>query len=383
MYRCFLTLAAVLGGLCLSGCDRLGNRQSDRFASAPATSTPAATPQVTTSAPILPAPDDDSEYEPIGREPRRWQDETGKFSTEASFVAIDLFTVFLKNTDGVVIEVPYGKLSMRDRLYIDSQTKEIRGKVISVTDGNCLAVQDEGKQVHQVRLDGIDAPVLSQPFGTQAKTALSEKVLNMDVTVRFVGKDKHARLVASIFVAGRWINLELVDEGIAWHISKYSLCKRLAAAQKAAQTKRLGLWLVSNPIPPWEHRQRAADGKRVAGERLAAQKAESEAKRLTDERLAAQGKAESEAKRDAIQIAAERERQEKDAAEANKPGFFASLFGKDEKKPDSPTKRDTSPSYSRPAARERDTHSDGDTEVKSYTRKDGTVVRGYTRHSKK
>jgi hypothetical protein len=69
-------------------------------------------------------------------------------------------------------------------------------------------------------------------------------------------------------VDGRWINLEMVKEGWAWHYKAYSSDKTLADAEVAAKKIRRGLWADSNPTPPWEYRNGSSvkkDNKAVTG----------------------------------------------------------------------------------------------------------------------
>lgn len=46
---------------------------------------------------------------------------------------------------------------------------ELRGKVVSIADGDTITVLDENKKQHKVRLTGIDAPEKKQAFGAKNK----------------------------------------------------------------------------------------------------------------------------------------------------------------------------------------------------------------------
>ena len=70
----------------------------------------------------------------------------------------------------------------------------IVGKVVGVHDGDTLTLRTEDETL-KVRLSGIDTPELGQPFGNNAKQALS--------AVAF-GKTAPSRVVAKIAMAGRW-----------------------------------------------------------------------------------------------------------------------------------------------------------------------------------
>ena len=60
---------------------------------------------------------------------------------------------------------------------------ELRGKVVSIADGDTITVLDADKKQHKVRLTGIDAPEKKQAFGTKSKARLGELVAGKDVNV--------------------------------------------------------------------------------------------------------------------------------------------------------------------------------------------------------
>lgn len=55
-------------------------------------------------------------------------------------------------------------------------------------------------------------------------------------------------------VAGTDVSLALVEAGLAWHYKQYSDDPILAAAELVARSKKVGVWSLQNPIPPWEYR---------------------------------------------------------------------------------------------------------------------------------
>ena len=65
-----------------------------------------------------------STYADEERELRKWTDDSGKFSIDASFVKLENNTVTLKRDDNANIEVPFDRLSKPDRQYIESLLKE-------------------------------------------------------------------------------------------------------------------------------------------------------------------------------------------------------------------------------------------------------------------
>ena len=77
------------------------------------------------------------------------------------------------------------------------------GKVTSVADGDTITVTTSDKKQFKIRFEGIDAPEAKQPFGDKAKKALSDKVLNKEVTVTWTKLDQYQRLLANITVGSQ------------------------------------------------------------------------------------------------------------------------------------------------------------------------------------
>jgi len=151
---------------------------------------------------------------------------------------------------------------------LSNERRQLLLRVVGVHDGDTITGLDENNVQHKIRLDAIDAPELGQPFGQAAKKALSGKVFGKNVLVIVKTRDKYGRTVGHVLVEGRDVNLELLEEGMAWHYEKYDSNNRLTEAEKAARTGRLGLWVDgSTVVPPWDWRsvkqkKSAAEAKR-------------------------------------------------------------------------------------------------------------------------
>lgn len=86
------------------------------------------------------------------------------------------------------------------------------GIVERVIDGDTIIVDGEN-----VRLLGINSPERGEDYYEEAKAFLEMVVLNKTVELRF-GKDKtdkYRRKLAYVFLRGKNVNLEMVDEGYA------------------------------------------------------------------------------------------------------------------------------------------------------------------------
>ena len=76
----------------------------------------------------------------------------------------------------------------------------LRGRVVSLADGDTLTVLDSNHHQHRVRLQGIDAPESVQTFGKVSKHHLSTLVAGREVTVEYSKFDRYGRRLCS---AGR------------------------------------------------------------------------------------------------------------------------------------------------------------------------------------
>lgn len=106
-------------------------------------------------------------------------------------------------------------------------------KVVGVSDGDTVKVLTEqscdtgkdcrsGKIQYRVRLAEIDTPEKKQPYGSKAKQALSDLVFGRMIKVEQIDKDRYGRLVANLYVDGKWVNAEMVRSGSAWVYRQYA-----------------------------------------------------------------------------------------------------------------------------------------------------------------
>jgi len=136
----------------------------------------------------------------------------------------------------------------------------ITGKVVGVSDGDTITVLDENKKQYKIRLQGIDAPESSQPFGQTAKQNLSGWVFGKTVKVLIYKKDRYGRELGTVYLDDKDINLEQVKAGLAWHYKKYqseqskSEREEYATAETTARTSKSSLWSEVDAISPDEWR---------------------------------------------------------------------------------------------------------------------------------
>jgi endonuclease YncB( thermonuclease family) len=116
--------------------------------------------------------------------------------------------------------------------------------------------------VEKIRLAGIDAPELAQPFGIESRNFLEQLVLGQKVEVEERSLDKYGRKVAELTTTGGIdVNHRLVQKGLAWCYPSFAKKDReLFSLEAQARENGVGLWSAPNPEPPWVFRKQTASG---------------------------------------------------------------------------------------------------------------------------
>ena len=136
-------------------------------------------------------------------------------------------------------------------------SKDLRGKVVSVSDGDTITILDSSQRKHKIRLYGIDSPEGRQAFGNKAKKVTSAFTYGKIVDVNVLDRDRYGREVGLVYANGINVNGELVKKGYAWVYTKYCkirTCDTWVGYQKSAIKSKLGLWADPHAKPPWEYR---------------------------------------------------------------------------------------------------------------------------------
>ena len=140
-------------------------------------------------------------------------------------------------------------------LFLSEATSALEGRVVGVTDGDTIKVLDGHSVQHKVRLQCIDAPEKSMPFGQRAKEALASIVAGKYVIIMVLDIDRYGREVGEVSVDGRSANLAMVRMGYAWAYPKYCRDQIFYEAQDQARSSQSGLWIEQSPMPPWDYRK--------------------------------------------------------------------------------------------------------------------------------
>lgn len=136
----------------------------------------------------------------------------------------------------------------------------LRGRVISVADGDTLTVFTLDGGLTEVRLYGVDCPEFRQRGGEEADAATRALVFLEDIRLEVLDTDRYGRSVALVFLPdGRILNEEMVRQGRAWVYTAYCehpRCTSWKALEQTARAEGRGLWRDRNPQPPWKWREK-------------------------------------------------------------------------------------------------------------------------------
>ena len=136
---------------------------------------------------------------------------------------------------------------------------EHHGTVVGISDGDTLTLLDANKTQYRIRLDGIDAPERTQPYGQRARQSLAALAHGRVASADCPKVDRYGRAVCRVIIDGADVGLEQIRRGYAWHYVKYAHeqraadRERYARAESDARAAHIGLWSFSDPI--WDYRR--------------------------------------------------------------------------------------------------------------------------------
>lgn len=169
----------------------------------------------------------------------------------------------IRTTVAVIVVALIGSMSslLSDTIFdwTAVEAEKIKVKHInSIHDGDTVNVTVSNGKTIKIRLFGIDAPELKQPFGKESQMCLEKMIKDKHITYlprdKKKSTDKYGRTVAVIFDGDKNINLEMVKKGCAWNYAQYNKSLYTLIAQIVAQNQKAGLWKEDNPQAPWDYR---------------------------------------------------------------------------------------------------------------------------------
>ncbi len=134
-------------------------------------------------------------------------------------------------------------------------TKALQGIVTQVTDGDTLWLKPADGKPIEVRLRDIDAPEICQPWGDDARKALSELTLNKVASLQIFARDKFGRALGTLMIEDTNVSRFMVENGHAWSTRSRWDQGPLVKQEKMARALTRGLHSQGGAIQPWEWRR--------------------------------------------------------------------------------------------------------------------------------
>ncbi|MBY0357260.1 MAG: thermonuclease family protein [Candidatus Obscuribacterales bacterium] len=135
---------------------------------------------------------------------------------------------------------------------LPASAETVYGRATAIESGNTLSFKANDGRTFQVRLKGIDAPGMNQPFGPDSKKYL-ESLAQDDLTLETFKTDPRGRTIADLYTPALLVNQQMVKAGQAWWYRKYAPGDQiLSAAEVEARQQQRGLWREQNPVAPWD-----------------------------------------------------------------------------------------------------------------------------------
>jgi endonuclease YncB( thermonuclease family) len=142
----------------------------------------------------------------------------------------------------------------------EASTGAIAVTLSKVSDGDSFVAWLDGYDDEQrVRLYGVDAPELNQPYGRNAKEALEDLLRGREISLQIYDIDQYDRKVVVLMADDVNVNLALLESGNTWYYGyhcKEDFCRDWEKAAQKAKSEHKGLWNTPKPVAPWEFRAR-------------------------------------------------------------------------------------------------------------------------------
>ena len=132
-------------------------------------------------------------------------------------------------------------------------------KVTNVYDGDFISGIDmKTLKPVGIRLWGIDAAELEQPYGVTAMVYLKSLVISNVVTVVPMGTDPFGRIIGMVRVNNTNVNHMMIQEGCAWQYDigdkEIEYTFQFKILESEARMHKRGLWGERSPQSPFDFR---------------------------------------------------------------------------------------------------------------------------------
>jgi endonuclease YncB( thermonuclease family) len=136
--------------------------------------------------------------------------------------------------------------------------QDFSGTVGRIFDGDSFLVRPSKGRDIDVRLQDIDAPEKTQPYGNSARAALVKLIGDRKVFVDVIETDHYGRKIVRVYREPDRLDVAkaLVRDGHVWVYRKTIHDRSFIELEDAARAKQLGLRALpeTDRLPPWQYR---------------------------------------------------------------------------------------------------------------------------------
>jgi endonuclease YncB( thermonuclease family) len=141
-----------------------------------------------------------------------------------------------------------------------SNAATLVGKVEKVDEGDLFTLVNMNRSI-KIRLLGVDAPEVNQPFADVSREHLAQLVLHKFVVVQYSGLGPNNNIVGKVLIGELDICAQMIRDGAAWYSDTDAGYlspedrDTYSGSEQAARSERRGIWGEATPIAPWEFRR--------------------------------------------------------------------------------------------------------------------------------
>lgn len=135
---------------------------------------------------------------------------------------------------------------------------DFSGTVGRIFDGDSFLVRPAKGRDVDVRMQDIDAPEKSQPYGNTARAALVKLIADRKVFVDVIETDRYGRKIVRVYREPDRLNVAkaMVRDGHVWVYRRTIHDRSLLELEDVARASHRGLWALpaDDRMPPWQYR---------------------------------------------------------------------------------------------------------------------------------
>ncbi|MGB4075640.1 thermonuclease family protein [Pseudomonas sp.] len=137
-----------------------------------------------------------------------------------------------------------------------AHAEQISCRVVAISDGDSFDCATTASTQIRVRMAEIDAPERKQPYGQQAKQALTKLIYDKSVMLHVHSIDRFGRTLARVFIGTLDVNSSMVQQGAAWAYTEQLKDQNLRDTETFARNMDKGLWAqpAEDIVAPWKWR---------------------------------------------------------------------------------------------------------------------------------